>query len=56
MQDTLGDAFNPYAPFDDGTCPAVIFGCLDSHAANFRSGANRHRKADCDYQVCTLTW
>ena len=50
--DSLSSAFGDDATFDDGSCPPVFYGCMDSTASNFRASANRDREGSCRYIGC----
>ena len=42
--------FDPLANYDDGSCEAVVLGCSDPHAVNYRSAANV--LFACEYAGC----
>ena len=49
--DSRFDAFNPSATFEDGSCPTVMIGCMESGAANYRALANID-SGRCLYEGC----
>ena len=49
--DSRFDAFEPGASFDDGSCPPVLPGCMQSDASNYRALATvEHEPSSCLYQ------
>ena len=61
--DSRFDEFNPSATWDDGTCPPVLVGCMDTAAVNYRSAATiqgaaatlEYDNPGCIYQGCMDT-
>ena len=50
--DSRFDVYDPSATYDDGNCPPVILGCMQSDASNYRALATLDDGV-CLYQGCT---
>ena len=52
--DPTSTAYNSRATYNDGSCPAVILGCTDTAASNYRPLANTP-DGSCRYVGCTVS-
>ena len=50
--DSIFAEYSPLATFDDGSCPATLYGCMVPTAANYRSYATHARNTECEYAGC----